>query len=97
MEYTLQGIGQITKFSNQDSIGQLYLDTVLNRSRTMADVATPEPGPTRMVSPNRNPGSLSLFLFIFRVIKFSFSKMSRPESPARPESEPGLLRRFHLS
>ena len=37
-------------------------------------VETPEPGPTRKASPNRNPGTLGLFLFIFRVIKFSFFK-----------------------
>ena len=48
-------------------------------------VATPEPDPTRMASPNRNPGDARLILFIFRVIKFSFSKVSQPESPARPE------------
>ena len=64
-------------------------------------VATPEPGQTRMASPNRNPGTLSLFLFIFRVIKFSFSKVSQPESRLDPkggsEPEPDLLRRFQLS
>ena len=65
-------------------------------------VVTPEPGPTRMASPNRNTGTLGLFLFIFRVIKFSFSKKCRDPNP-RPdpnggsESEPDLLRRFHLS
>ena len=48
----------------------------------MLYVATPKPGPTRLASPNRNPRDARLFLFIFRVIKFSFSKMSRPESPA---------------
>ena len=48
-------------------------------------VVTPEPGPTRMASLNRNPGMLGLFLFIFRVIKFSFSKVSQPESSARPK------------
>ena len=37
-------------------------------------VATPKPGPTRLADLNRNPGTLGLFLFIFRVIKFSFSK-----------------------
>ena len=30
-------------------------------------------------------GCSILFLFIFCVIQFSFSKVSRPESPARPE------------
>ena len=49
-------------------------------------VVTPEPGPTRMTSPNRNPGDARLILFIFRVIKFSFfSKVSRSESPVRLE------------
>ena len=49
-------------------------------------VASLEPGPTRMASQNLNLGTLGLFLFkFFRVIKFSFSKMSRPESPARLE------------
>ena len=48
-------------------------------------VVTPKPGPTRMTSPNRNPGDARLIHFIFRVIKFSFSKVSRPESQARPE------------
>ena len=70
-------------------------------SRLGHTVATPEPSLTRSASPNRNPGTLDLFLFIFRVIKFSFSKIPRPESSARPnggsEPEPGLLRRFHLS
>ena len=41
-----------------------------------ANVATPKPGPTRMASPNRNLGDARLILFIFRVIKFSFSKVS---------------------
>ena len=31
------------------------------------------------------PGDAQFISFIFRVIKISFSKMSRPESPARPE------------
>ena len=61
----------------------------LSKNLSMKDlgeaVATPEPGLTQMASPNRNPRMLGLFLFIFRVIKFSFSKISRPESPARPE------------
>ena len=49
----------------------------LPRSETEYDIlvtnpiATPEPSPTRSTSPNRNPGTLGLFLFIFRVIKFS--------------------------
>ena len=59
------------------------MSTPLNSK--IGSVATPKPSPTRSVSSNRNPGTLGLFLFIFRVIKFSFSKMSRPESPAQPE------------
>ena len=35
-------------------------------------VATPELGSTRLADPNRNPGTLGLFLFIFHVIKFFF-------------------------
>ena len=31
------------------------------------------------------PGDARLILFIYRFIKFSFSKMSRPETPARPK------------
>ena len=48
-------------------------------------VTTPEPDPTRKASPNRHPGDARFISFIFCVIKFSFSKMSRPESLARPE------------
>ena len=55
-------------------------------------VVTPEPSPTRSASLNRNPGTLGLFLFIFRVIKFSFSKMSRldpdPTRMADPNQSP---------
>ena len=40
-------------------------------------VATPEPGPTRMVSPNRNPRTL-IKLFLFTILfKFSFSKKKK--------------------
>ena len=53
---------------------------------------------------NRNPGTLGLFLFIFRVINFFFQKKkkcrdpnSRPDPNGGSELEPGLLRRFHLS
>ena len=48
-------------------------------------LATPEPGSTWLADPNQNPGTLNLLLFIFHVIKFSFSKMSRPKFQARPE------------
>ena len=58
-------------------------------------IATPEPDPTRLASPNRNPGDARLFLFIFRVIKFSFQKCRdpnlRPDFNGRSEPEPDLL------
>ena len=65
-------------------------------------VATPKPGPTRMASPNRNPGTLGLFLFIFILLRFLFFKNCRDPNPrldpnGGSEPEPGLLRRFHLS
>ena len=64
-------------------------------------VATLEPSPTRSARPNRNPGMLRLFLFIFRVINFLFLKCRdsnpRPDQNGGSESEPCLLRRFHLS
>ena len=59
--------------------------TLPNRSFFMLTVATPEPSPTRLASSNRNPRMLGLFLFIFCVIKFYFSKMLRHESLALPE------------
>ena len=67
---------------------------VVNSVNPRVSVATPEPSPTRSASPNGNPGTLGLFLFIFRVIKFSFSKMSRPESLARPEWQTRTGTRF---
>ena len=67
----------------------------------MKPVATPEPCPTRMASPNRNPEDARLILFIFHVIKFYFQKCRDPNPWPDPkggsEPEPGLLRRFHLS
>ena len=49
-------------------------------------MVTPEPDPTQLESPNRNPGDARLILFIYIFITFSFfSKVSQPESPARPE------------
>ena len=64
-------------------------------------VVTPEPGPTRMASPNRNPGTLGLILFIYILLCFLFQKCRDPNSRLYPkgESEPelGLLQRFQLS
>ena len=58
---------------------------ILSSHNSAMLVATPKPSLTRSASPNRNPGTLEFFFFIFCVIKFSFSKMSRPESLARSE------------
>ena len=48
-------------------------------------VATPKPGPTRLVSPNQNPRTLVRFFLFTVLLKFSFSKMSQPESPTQPK------------
>ena len=66
---------------------ELHLDENANKyfkvcSYLRKSVATPEPGPTRMASLNRNPGTLGLFPML---LNFLFSKIPRPESPARPE------------
>ena len=64
-------------------------------------VATPEPGSTRMESPNRYPGTLDLFLLFYVLLNFLFQKCHdpnpRPDPNGGSEPEPGLLRRFHLS
>ena len=36
----------------------------------------PEPGPTRMASPNLNPGDARLILFIYILLRFLFQKLS---------------------
>ena len=54
----------------------------------------PEPGPTRLATPNRNPRGRPFNSFILHFIKFSFSKMSRPESPAQPEGRVRTGARF---
>ena len=64
-------------------------------------VATLEPGPTRMASPNRNPEDARLFLLFSVLLNFLFQKCRHPKPWPDPnggsKSEPGLLRRFHLS
>ena len=66
-----------------------------------ATVATPELGPARLASPNRNPGTLGLFLLFFVLLNFFFQKCRElnpwpnPNDGSKPE--PGLLRRFQLS
>ena len=63
--------------------------------RESVSVATPEPGPTRMASPNRNPGTLILFLFICILLRFLFQKCRDPNPQhdlnGGSEPEPGLL------
>ena len=64
-------------------------------------VATPKPDPTRKASPNRNPGTLGLFLLVIVLFNFYFQKCRgpnpRPDPNGGSEPEPGLIRRFHLS
>ena len=67
----------------------------------ITSVATPEPSPTRMASPNQNPGTLGLFLLFSMLLNFLFQKCRdpnpRPDPNGESEPEPDLLRRFHLS
>ena len=55
-------------------------------------VATPEPGSTRLASPNRNPGDARLILFIYILLRFLFQKCSDlnpwPDSNGRPNRSP---------
>ena len=64
-------------------------------------VATPEPCPTRLASPNRNPGDARLILFIYILLRFFFQKCRdlnpRLDPKGGSEPEPGLLRHFQLS
>ena len=64
---------------------QIRNDGIIVRGSQMCVVATPELGSTRLADPNQNPGTLDLFLFIFRVIKFSFSKKKCRDSNPRPD------------
>ena len=64
-------------------------------------IATPEPGPTRLASPNQNPEDARLIFLFYILLSFLFQKCRDPNPRADPnggsEPEPGLLRRFHLS
>ena len=65
-------------------------------------VATPKPGPTRLASPNRNPGDARFIYFYFSVLlNFLFQNCRDPNPQLDPkggsEPEPGLLRHFQLS
>ena len=71
-------------------------------SDTTKVVASPKPGPTRLASPNQNPGNARFYFFLFSVLfSFCFQKCRdpnpRPDPNGGSEPEPGLLRRFHLS
>ena len=87
--------------SRKSAIDCKWVYKIKTRSDGTIDVATPKPGPTRMASPNRNPGTPSLFLLFYVLLNFLFQK-GRDSNP-RPypnggfEPKPGLLRRFHLS
>ena len=79
-----------------------YFDTYASVARiTSISVATPKPSPTRMASPNRNSGTLGLFLLFSVLLNFLFQKCRdpnpRPDPNGGSEPELGLLRRFHLS
>ena len=53
----------------------------------------PEPDPTRLVNPNRNPGDARLILLFYILLSF-FSKESRPKSLTRPEGRVRIGARF---
>ena len=61
-----------------------------------AILIVPLSDPTRLADPNRFQDT-HLILFIYHFIKFSFSKMSQPESPARPEWQIRTRARFTLT
>ena len=55
-------------------------------SKIAKPVATPEPCPTRLASPNRYPRDAGFYFFFFSMLlNFLFQKLSRPESSARHE------------
>ena len=58
-------------------------------------VETPEPDPTKMAGPYRNPGMLGLFLLFSVLLNFIFQKCRypnpRPDPNGGSEQEPGLL------
>ena len=39
---------------------------------SIGNVATPEPGPTQLVSPNQNPGDAQFFLFFLFSVLLNF-------------------------
>ena len=51
-------------------------------------VATPEPGPIRMASPNRNLGTLGLFLLFSVLLNFLFQKCRDPNPRPDPMADP---------
>ena len=59
----------------------IYISEINKRIVAPPSPARPDPVGESKPKPR---GRSVLFLFIFRVIKFLFSKVSRPESPSRP-------------
>ena len=71
-------------------------------TRTLGvSVATPEPDPTRLAGPNRNPGDARLILLVSVLLNFLFQKCRDSNPRLDPvggsKPEPGLLRHFQLS
>ena len=94
---------KISLFFDYPSVAlTMSLEVIFSQSQTPSfSVATPGPGPTRLASPNRNPGDAHLILFICILLRFLFQKCRdpnpRPDLNGRSEPESGLLRRFYLS
>ena len=73
----------------------ISIQTMVLATPTVVPIATPEPGPTRLASLNRNPEDAHLFLFIYILLRFLFQKCRDPNLRHEPngefEPEPGLL------
>ena len=70
---------------NSDTIQKDNLGSPFAEILHLKLVATPEPDPTRLASSNRKPGDARLILLVIVLLNLRFQKLSRPESPARPE------------
>ena len=64
----------------------------INNYSCILYVATPEPGPTRMASPNRNPGDAHLILLFSMLLNFLFKSVATripcPTRMADPNRSP---------
>ena len=80
-----------------DEPNPMEMEIITPQPNTKDGMYHPFPGPTQLADPNRFQDA-RLILFYLHFIKFSFSKVSRPESWLDPnggfESEIGLLRQF---